>query len=91
MRDALADEGRSIALTEFVSIAVQLGEMQMTEEVSKSREERLRELHRMPKDQLWRIYRQYMTPGSTGAIGDMMIAAILESEFDRQRPKPGLE
>lgn len=58
------------------------------DEISKSRQERLRELHRMPKDQLWRIYRQYMTPGSSGPIGDLMIAVILENEFEREFSTP---
>jgi hypothetical protein len=63
----------------------------MNAEVSKPRQERLRELHRMPKDQLWRIYRQYMTPGSLGPIGEMMIAVILENEYERELSKPELE
>jgi hypothetical protein len=65
--------------------------MQMDDQVSKSREERLRELRRMPKDQLWRIYRQYMTPGSSGPVGEMMIAVILEKECERELSKPKTE
>lgn len=63
----------------------------MNEEIQNSRQDRLRELHRMPKDQLWRIYRQYMTPGSSGPIGEMMIAVILENEYQQELSQPPTE
>jgi hypothetical protein len=63
----------------------------MNDDVSEARQERSRELRRMPKDQLWRIYRQYMTPGSSGPIGEMMIAVILKHEFERELSNPERE
>jgi len=60
----------------------------MNDQVTNPRQDRMCELHRMPKDQLWRIYRQYMTPGSSGPIGEMMIAVILENEYESERSDP---